>query len=372
MRLRLVALFAVSALALVAVSAAPTRPELLENDWPECAPHGGPAAVTPTLQDVYVKKERRKTRVKRELRSGNKVRTVRGSAEICLELKRTICHPVGTTTVWVQPSPSVLVSFRRGTLGCVDANLKKGAKVRTKAGVGLKFADPLFVVALRHKTTFVQVISGLIEVTAHGHSVVVGPGKQTSVQAGGTPAQPTKLELDGLETKATATLRSQVPKPRFQPPSAVGSPTLKDIYGPRQMRVAVDNRSTNDTERPLTFAGKVFGLLSAKWGLSQSPPTQASPVDGLGELRAHDIHVFVTPDAATAKAAGWQLPLFVDGFGNEWYVLGNRDPVFFAALRSFLLQTIQGLPPIYGVFYRSVFAPKPPDYSIFDPLITPG
>jgi hypothetical protein len=310
-----------------------------------------------------------------KLKARDKLRTTGGGAtKFCVKQKQTKCQTLRPSMLQVRPGPNVIARIDRGYVTCAttvagvqkwsffDVGKKKPKRVR------LKMSDPVFAVGVNTKTTVVQVFSGVLEVTAHGSTKVVGPNQQVTVVSGKKPNSPKPFELVGPAAANATSLRDQAPSPSFRRPSTAGSPTLARIFKGRSMSVTVDSSNTR-SQAAFTFTSNYVDFIAKNWGIRVARDLQNVSA-AAQNLCSGTLDLYATPSPGALGVGAWRLPFLKDPAGVAWYLAGLDDDKFRLAIRSFLIQTLQS--NVYAAYFRAVFQQNPA-YGIFEPVLNgPG
>jgi hypothetical protein len=366
---------------IVLVAASATAPAARDAQQESSCPTDGVGAVRNVLApevDVNGSAVYGRTKLNKRARVQTKNKGSRtGRTKFCVKLKQTECTVYRPTVLQLRPGPNVIARIDNGNVTCgttkagerkkVFFNIKKKKAKRIR----LKMSDPIFSISTNSKTTLVKVYFGVVSVIAHGGTRVLGPNEKDIVPSGKQPMAPVPfVPVSGPEVDFANSLRDQVPRPTFGPPSVTGSPTLAKIFEDRSMRVSVDPTSQKWEARVFAFTGRYVGLIVKNWHIRVAHDTQA-PISAAKNLCAGVIDLYVTPTAASLSVGAWTLPFLKDQSGVVWYLAGVGDERFRLAIRSFLIQTIQA--GVYGSYFSAIFQGGAPSYGIFQPILSgPG
>jgi hypothetical protein len=292
----------------------------------------------------------------------------RGRVAFCLNTKGSHCRTLRRSLLQVAPGDGYALAVRRGFVTCNTTTKKhRIVRVKTVTGARVMFKDPVYALDVRPNATIVQVVKGLVYVSSAsgGSPIVVGPGQQVAVPAGGQPSQPEKLDQTPAEAADAGVLAQQVPAPNYSRPPSGDSPTLSRIYKTGTIDLGIDLSDPNDAWRSaeLKFVATYCAFLAKQWKLKLNLLQFTKSPDEVGNaLAGGEIEVGVTPNLVD-QVPVFALPFFFNPDRSDWDFVGDEsDEGLLTALDGFVNQTV--LAGLYGNLYLHAFK-QAPDYGIF-------
>ncbi len=262
------------------------------------------------------------------------------------------------------PSAATAVRLREGTTWCStdpDATLELHLLV---PGAVLTMSDPVFGMQVVGEGSVVKVAQGFVDVASvdgGGSAVLVGPGQQSAIFAGGAPQRLEGMTLDDEESEVVSIMVAEVPSPDLRPPDPTQSSTMSGIVENGKVVVAIDEGQLESGED--AFADSLLLDLSNAWDLA---PPDVLPTDldtALGALDSGEVDLVLTPvpPDGFARIAG-----FADPTGRLWSFVQLQDPVFADGLTG----TLAGLMSTgaYADAYRKTFRSEPA-YELLRPML---
>jgi len=186
--------------------------------------------------------------------------------------------------------------------------------------------DPVFGMQVGGDGSVLKVALGFVEVGTvdGGVPILLGPGQQSAVPAGGGPLPPEALSLDDDDEAAVvAAMTAEFPQPDIGPPDPAESATMSRIRERDEITVAIDEGEL--AEGVHSFATSLMIALSSDWDLG---PPDVFPTDldtALGALDAGEVDLVLTPVPPDTFA---RVPGFADPSGRLWSFVQLEDRVF--------------------------------------------
>ena len=303
----------------------------------------------------------------RPLYEGSAVCT-NGTGQVSYRLTRegtTYCEtgtPAHATRAAVYPSADVAVKWSLGSTWCAGT---EGARLRF-ASIGklnIHAADSLFgvVIGSKHETT-AKVVAGFLNVSGTRTSVIVGPGQEVVVRAGGEPSAAVAAELDGGDRVTIADLQFLVPPGKLPRPTAGDSAALRNILGKKSLIVAYTKESNAKTA---AFVKRYFGEIGKSWGVRTMYEAHNSTL-ALNLLLRKRVNVVAMPTAKTPSTVD-AVAFFTVG-DTPWQIAIVRDKAYGAATRASLLASLNT--GRYAAAYRASFGVEP-SYTALRTLLFP-
>lgn len=310
------------------------------------------------------------------IRAGQSVSTdALGSVDFGLNQKLETCRLFPDSQVVASPASGILLRYERGTALCFTTQDQSIGVILGPSDVEFAMSDPLFEVSVDGGQSTLRVVQGVVDVrpsaSGSGAPLLVGPGRQVTVEGGNVPAGTENFNTESLpqaEREAISEFEAAIPQPDFGPPDPDGSAGLQRILDANQIiNVGIDARFIGDVEFPTAdrdFADSFFVLLADHWGI-RSLAEAFDPEDAAVALEAGSIDVFVTPEQLSGFGS---LPLFGGLEGRTWSIsFAAADELLGQALRTFIQATLQQRD--YAITYSQAFGVDVPPYEPLRPLL---
>jgi hypothetical protein len=281
-------------------------------------------------------------------------------------LKTINCRSRKQSRVALYPTPEkprLIARVFAGRTRCVTSSGDK-ARFGDGRGTSISMTDPLFGVFVQKEKTVVKVVLGFVEVTGTGgQRVILGPGQQSSVPAGGDPSSPEPIALTAEDRADFGGLRPKAPKPKLGPPDPANSRALARIFARKVLVVGVDSRVADGETR--SFIENFVAFHARSWQLNFRIVNFGTEDAMRGALVGDRIDLGLSPRLADASGID-TLPLFANLDGMVWRLALLPDPTFRQALQRFVKASVESAD--YSEHYRSVFK-RLPDYEPLRPVL---